>query len=463
MRHTARVLTFLGVLTALAARAVTLLADPPEFRSPVAVAPRDRVLLLKNGQVLAGRITWSGDHYFVDRDGLQMGVRSGEVLATAADMDDAYRWQRARLARDDLEGHQTLAQWCLRHDLLGYAATELADCEALQPSHARTALLMRQLQSAVRTVENAKARRAPSEGPTDAGMAQTHSPPDDLPRDAVPRANSGAKAADVSATLSNESLETFVTTIQPLLINQCAAGGCHGGATKAELKFQRFDPRRSPSRVYTERNLAAVLKHIDHDTPEASPLVVVPSQPHGGMATPVFSGRTLGQRAELVAWVRGTVRPSGRVPQATRNTSGVVFGNDVKKPAKAPVARAVHEENASHVSKGRDGAAVAPDGAAVGGTVNSHDPDEFNRRFFPRGRAVSGDTDAPQASATPATEPEGSPQRPLPRSASSQRPRTLPGPGEGLPRAVRPPMPLKPKRGSVGEDEIPPFKSIEEG
>lgn len=436
-----------------------LCADPPEYRSPAAAAPRDGVLLLKNGQVLAGRITWSGDHYFVDRDGLQMGVRSGEVMATAADMDDAYRWQRAQLARDDLEGHQTLAQWCMRHDLLGYAATELADCEALQPGHARTALLMRQLQSAVRTVENARATHIPSEVPTDAGAAQTHSPPGEVRRDTVHRADSGAKAVDVSATLSNESLEAFVTTIQPLLINQCAAGGCHGGATKAELKFQRFDPRRSPSRVYTERNLAAALKYVDRDTPNASPLVVAPSQPHGGMATAVFAGRTLGQHAELVAWVRGTIRPSGRAPQATRNTSGGVVGNDARKPAQSPVARAVHEENSSHFGNGRDGAVAAPDGAAAGEARNPHDPDEFNRRFFPQGRVGSGDTDVPQAS----PDPEGSPQRPFQRPASSKRPQTGPGPREALPRAVRPQLPFKPRRGSIGEDEIPPFESLEEG
>lgn len=454
MRHIARVLTVVAVLIGLAAWTIGVRADPPAAcRNPSAAAPRDGILLLKNGQVLAGRITWSGDHYFVDRDGLQVGVRAAEVLATATDMDDAYRSQRERLAKDDLEGRQTLVQWCLRHELLGYAATELAECEALHPGHPRTTVLMRQLQSAVRTAESERAARA-----SDVAPSATNERRDETQN----HAERTAKPADASTALSNQSLEIFVTTIQPLLINQCASGGCHGGATSAELKFQRFDPRRSPSRVYTQRNLAAALKYVDRDNPDASKLVVAPSQPHGGMATPVFSGRTLAQQAELAAWVRstvrGTARPNAREPQATRNVSNRAAASDTSKQPKSPVARAMHEEHAGGNGQQHGQPSPAQDATAASEKHNPHDPDAFNRRFFPQGRAQDdGDTGVPRETAAPRPIPQPPESPESPAELRQTRPR------EPWKRPIPPRLPVKPNRGSVDEDEIPPFESIEEG
>lgn len=489
MRYLARIVTIVGLLAGLTPAA--LRAQTKASPHAGATTPREGVLLLKNGQLLAGRITWSGDHYFVDRNGLQMGVRSAEVELTARDLDDAYQQKRAKLAKDDWDGCQNLAQWCLRHDLLGYAATELAECEAIQPRHPRTQLLMRQLQSAVRVSNSghASAHDAPTKstsGESTAPAGQPVADADDAKLSSKVDAKADSPESKLMAALSSDTLETFVTTIQPMLINNCATGGCHGGASNAELKFHRFDPRKSPSRVYTERNLAAVLKHIDRDNPANSRLLVAPSQPHGRAKTAVFAGKSLDQRAELAAWIH---RVAGR-----QNAHVAAQSNPAHKSRRGPSAadRSVKPAGFNDPSAGKANRTDAAPGEETLGDEalgneslgsqapsNPHDPSVFNRRYFPKGpRSNQGDRDDDPIEDTTLDDPTEEPQpfdagdepaalpvtperAKAPRTASQVRSpnrRSVPDhaiPGRPVPRPVPNP------KGT--DDDIPAFQSIEEG
>ncbi len=425
MKYVLRIVSIVVVASALTPAAELRAQLDGSSNATPHVAPRDGVLVLKNGHVLVGRITWSGDHYFVDRGGLQMGVRAAEVITTAADLDDAYRQQRDELSRTDLDGHQTLAQWCLRHDLLGYAATQLAECTALHPRHRRTEALMRQLQSAVRVAENGNGSGNGSGNDTaDAALR----PSDDATQvvDTTP-ANSDDRTDDridgALDELSDRTVESFVTRIQPLLINQCASGGCHGGASSAELQFQRFDPRKSPSRVYTERNLAAALKFVDRERPDASPLLVAPSQPHGSAKTPIFAARTLGHQAELAAWIRLAARDANIRIRGEKSAQDRAQANNTPAVAPSSVSRATYERQ---TPAERDNS-VSPQSPA---TRNPNDPDVFNRRFFPAGRPENPPSPLPTES-----DPRAAPRRQPPSDAP---------------------------RPSLAEDDIPPFQSIEE-
>ncbi|MEX2185645.1 MAG: hypothetical protein WD875_02580 [Pirellulales bacterium] len=470
MKYVVRIVWAVAVLSVLAPATELRAQRSTDIESPALPTPHEGVLLLKNGNVLTGRITWSGDHYFVDRGGLQMGVRAAEVVAAADDLDDAYRQQRDKLARDDLAGHQTLAQWCLRHDLLGYAASELAECVALYPRNQRTDSLMRQLQSAVRISQSQSNVDTNTDDIDNAGDV-----PRKNPKDSADAAFGAERTQDdPSDGLSAQVKGSFVTRIQPLLINQCAAGGCHGGANSAELQFHRFDPRKTPSRVYTERNLAAALRFVDGERPEASRLLVAPSAAHGSAKTPIFAGRTLGHQAELAAWIRLVARDGKR---ARRGDNAPQLGTTAQRQATAgtsAVSRAAYEERTDAVP-----------------IANPHDPDVFNRRYFPEGRPPNSDSEndevagpvagpvagqdtnrdadrdagaktTPQADRAADSPNSNRPQsriRPNPRPYSRTNPRTVPTPHR---QPLNGPQTAAGRR-SLGEDDIPRAQSVEEG
>jgi hypothetical protein len=252
----------------------------------------------------------------------------------------------------------------------------LAECEAIQPGNSRTAQLMQQLQSVVRIAEN---ERAASQATSQDDAAGTDRDMRATPKSTTPGQGSTAAEKSVSVpALPAGAMEDFVTTIQPLLINQCGNGGCHGGTTRAQFKLQRFDSRRTPSRVYTDRNLAAVMKFIDRTNPEASPLLVMPGQPHGSAKSPIFEGRKLAHQAELALWARKAAGASASGPKSTgkRNFGG---GSVAEKKTNSRAARSRVGEDISQ----------AGGESEAGPIVNPHDPDVFNRRFFPDGRATA--------------------------------------------------------------------------
>ena len=73
-------------------------------------------------------------------------------------------------------------------------------------------------------------------------------------------------------------------------MNGCATGGCHSTSDARELQLNRDLVRGVANRESTLRNLQAVMRVIDRETPEYSPLLLQPAVPHGGLPRAVFDG-----------------------------------------------------------------------------------------------------------------------------------------------------------------------------
>jgi hypothetical protein len=114
-------------------------------------------------------------------------------------------------------------------------------------------------------------------------------------------------------TLPDGAVSAFTKSIQPILVNGCAAAACHGVSSKSDWRLLRIDTRQAASRYATLRNLEATLKLIDGEQPERSPLLTVPKAPHATAKEAVFNTRNLAQVEQLEAWVnRVSGRPSGQ-------------------------------------------------------------------------------------------------------------------------------------------------------
>ena len=122
------------------------------------------------------------------------------------------------------------------------------------------------------------------------------------------------------------AVETFSTSIQPLLISGCATAGCHGPGAKGDYALIRIPADRFANRRLTQRNLQSTLTWLDFSNPTQSRLLAVVSRPHAGSAAAPFDPQGTKYR-QLLTWVglateRGgwiadgsgqpaTVRPAG--------------------------------------------------------------------------------------------------------------------------------------------------------
>ncbi|HWB08370.1 MAG TPA: hypothetical protein VG826_04065 [Pirellulales bacterium] len=272
MRRSLSCLVFSAVLAIVAARATA--------GESLHLAPTKGVVLLRNGQVLEGTIARAGDYYYISKPGSEIRVKTSEVEKVADRLEELYEEKRGRVDPTRLQDRLDLAEWCVDQKLVDQAAKELAEAALLEPQHPRIVLLQRRLELARR--------------------AETETTP---PHHAVENGPSAEDLDRFVRGLPGHAVETFTSTIQPLLVNNCTNSGCHGSQSAGKLRLLRLPLSGTVNRRRTQRNLYAVWQVIDVDRPAASPILTQPVRPHGNAKGAIFSGRETAQYRQLVSWV----------------------------------------------------------------------------------------------------------------------------------------------------------------
>jgi len=341
---------------------------PDRPAAPLAFGPVQGVLMLANGQALHGTVTRAGDHYFVVVPNGEIRLRAAEVELFCNTLDEGYARKLSLLMPGDVAGHLDLADWCVRHELFGYAAKQLADATAIDPRHPRIELVDRRLQLArQRRTEETPVAEATAHGPSN----------DDLDR--------------LVRALPPGVVEQYSSSIQPLLLNHCTASGCHGPTSATSYSLMRIPLGRTPSRRLTQRNLFATIQHIDRARPAESKLVRACVEPHGTAKTSILTGRDVYQYQQLVVWVQrlaesNRTQPTAQLPADKTNESRTnvllqtmppsTAPSEVAKPASDPAAQTAIKRL---LSEDRDVAAAKSD------TYTPRDPfdaEVFNRKHF---------------------------------------------------------------------------------
>jgi hypothetical protein len=353
--------TIVCAAVCLAAAAVPLAGEPP-----LRIAPKEGLLLLKNGGIITGKITAAGDYYLVLEPLGETRVRAAEVEMQCADLDEAYRRKREKIEDGKASDHLELAEWCVRHKLFEHAEGELTVAAAAEASLPRLELVRRRLEHARRNAQVPRTTAIPA----------SHCPTnDDLERMArgIPKA----------------TMTAFTSTIQPLLLNNCSSSGCHTQRSGGKLQLHRID---QPSKGSTRRNLYAVLQCVDHGDPMASPLLKAPIEQHGNTKGAIFTNREADQYRQLVTWVQNLHGSRPSAPPATvekeaeplSQRSGRKAANDdlLSSPTEsdAPAHMADEMPGIEAPSTG-DADASAP--MAPYKPRDPFDPEIFNRRYFP--------------------------------------------------------------------------------
>ena len=215
--------------------------------------------MLRNGNVLEGKIQRLADFYRIELPNSELQIRVEQVETFCHSLDEAYERRRFQRTGSSADSHVELAHWCLRHELLEYASRELLDARLIDPEHRQLPLLERHLQLALKN-------QAASRRPKPLAGASTTPTDDDL--------ESLEKVPDWARTL-------FVRQIQPLLVDSCATSGCHQPGSGESFQLNRLARAGAGHPATTSRNLAATLAQLDLESPAKSKLLQRAKTVHG--------------------------------------------------------------------------------------------------------------------------------------------------------------------------------------
>lgn len=285
------------------------------------VAPH--LLVLDTGKVIHGRITARDDGYDVGLDAGQLFIPSRQVRFTASNPDDAYRKLRSTYLQFTPSIHVQIAGWCLDNDLPSHAQRELLDALRLDPGRDDARLLLQQL---LRDNGRPAGVRGPETQTVNGGRPdsadQRPSPP--ILPDVASRSLGG---------FTKPVAQNFVQRVQPLISNKCATAGCHN-SSKGSFAF--ISVRNGSTPQIADRNLAAILKHINLQSPDSSSLLTAAETSHGGLTEPALRGRTGSDQMEILrSWVRSAAaeispaESNPRIGSARASVNGAGEQSDV--------------------------------------------------------------------------------------------------------------------------------------
>lgn len=353
--------TLAGLLLVLPA-----LAAPPSG-GKVELAPQAGVVILKNGHTITGKVTRAGDYLVVTQgESSELRLPAADVEFVSRDLEEAYVRKAAALPKDQVGPQLDLAEWCLRHDMPAQATERWIAAYRIDPDHRRMAAVEQRLKLYAQ-------RPAPA---APASQEKATLGPEELDR--------------FTRDLPKSTVEKFAATVQPILLNRCANGGCHGPSATSEFKLFRPAFGQVANRRFTQRNLHAALQQIDRSNPEHSALLTKPQGRHGGAAEPVFDKQSQMQLEQLAAWVRqSTIEPAVAQPATIRSGAQAL-----SQPAR--VSPITEPESAAETESKAPPAEQKPlESSAVGGKAKSataaaftprdpFDAEQFNRLYHPQ-------------------------------------------------------------------------------
>lgn len=276
-------------------------SPPRELRSNVDPDPRPGVLLLRNGEVLEGKIVRVGDFYYVAVPHGQVRIRATDVETVCRTLQEGYRFKRQNIQLPSAQQHLELGQWCIRHGLVAEAEQELVEAVRLQPDHPLVPLLQRRIQ-----------------------MAQHPAEPSAC---SEPEASLPAESYELEywvQTLPPVVVEEFTQSVQPILLNNCTKAGCHGPKDQGRFSLLKPPSGRLPTRRLTQRNLASTFRWINAQEPLRSPLLAAPLAPHGSVKIPIFGNPHCEAYQRLVRWVllaaQAASQPGGLAQTSSQQT-----------------------------------------------------------------------------------------------------------------------------------------------
>ncbi len=302
-----------------------------------------KVLLTHSGRLVEGEISYTPGGYTVKKRNGTMFIPAKQVKHTAGSRTEIYYKLRKDFPNATAKQRLSLASWCISNSLYSYAEKELYDVLKKEPGHVDARKMLVRLKIITQ-----------------------------------PQRSSFKKKTKVTAALfvhevrslaglSRKNATLFTRKIQPILVNKCSNGGCHGKASQNNFKLISIRSGRGSHRIFAEQNLAAIFKQIDLKEPHNSPLLTKTQGGHGRKGRTLFRGR-IGrkQRGLLSQWISSVAHEQKdswvAPPSVKKRVSTASFNKETEnrqKTAQNKLLNRILEESKK----------------------DEFDPNEFNRQF----------------------------------------------------------------------------------
>ncbi len=326
------------------------------------------VLVLKNGRTLQGIVNRNSTGYVVQLPAGSLSIDDDQVLFIAADRTEAFTKARGTIDIKLADDHVKLATWCLTNSYHAEAAAELREALQIEPGHKEARMMLARLESIMNPEKPRHQQVEQSASRTIDGFDVPEVRPlGDFPREI--------------------GLE-FVSKVQPILMNKCATSGCHGPNETNKLRLERVVSGANRNRLYTERNLAAVLEQIDISNPERSPLLIRPRGAHGKNGGSLFSGPGSAEQLEMLrSWVVTVASDKSTNKQAEASKTNLLKRDILIAPETPSISGAGKTENRGpKAEKRQQRSEDLLEQTLLDQRPDMFDPREFNERHHGTGR-----------------------------------------------------------------------------
>jgi hypothetical protein len=351
------------------------------LRAAAPAAAAEGVLVLRNGNVVSGRVARTADRYYVSRSSVQLQIPAEQVEMFCSTLEEAYEVRRRRRVGNSADARIALVSWCLRNDLAPQAREQIDAARTIDPRHPQLAML----EVRVKQAEQRAAKRASQDALASRDALANQDALDGVAGQQVVRPAAHPSATGLAPNPEShlpipalKGRAEFVRRIQPLLLRNCTTGGCHALDSPHKLRLDRLALSGGGHAATIQRNLQEVLQHIDFEDPASSRLLRFARQQHGNSRTGsgMLNSR---QFALLMGWTNEITQPAAAPHPSEEPFSAeshqlppLAAETPLEHPPTKPPA------NLAHSSPSADSAG------------DPFDPEAFNRQFAPETPAASG-------------------------------------------------------------------------
>ncbi len=357
-----RIAAAICVIALSLTHAKTTCAQSPQ-RGSVQNAQRASLLVLKSGRVVRGVVSPRAGGYEVGQGLGRMFISAQTVRFQAADLNEAYRKMRATFSELTPTVHIEIAKWCLANNQIKAARQELLDALHLEPNNQTARNMLKRLEAGV-AAKTRKPQKTLAQRKMDQFIRTEH---------------------ESLGGLTDKQAAVFVSRVQPILEKSCGNSSCHGSRSTTGFVLTRS--RGRTSRLTSERNLAVVLKQIQFDQPNTSPLLKAIDEPHTRDGRPIFSGPAGKIQEKIVRdWVTSMTAGSSRSVATQRpSTTPAIGATEQTQKTVASTQASIRTEPASAVDGATrtltNGEQETLKQIREANENDPFDPDVFNRRY----------------------------------------------------------------------------------
>jgi hypothetical protein len=265
-----------------------------------------RVLLLDNDRILEGEIERIGNRFRIRRSVGELWIPCDRARRLCRDLDEAFLLMQSQTNLRDPDECLRLARWCHANGLKERALFEARIALDMRPDHPETVQLVQVLQRLSIGTPTPSAPTAPKTAST--------TPP-------TPAAPPTTVAAAPALDVSDDVFIAFSSRVQPILINACYS--CHHAGKSTSFVLSR--PSEGNYRTSAQRNLAAVLEHVNVEKTILSPLLIKAVVAHGGATQAPLHGRQSIPFQTMQGWVEQLVAMNPHlveIRRASASTAG---------------------------------------------------------------------------------------------------------------------------------------------